>query len=522
MTETVALPVKDPFHLPRALILGIEVLEHLVSAAQPVVARERGDRSVLDHNARPPNLLLLITDQQQAATVDPGSACQTPHLDRLAEEGTQFTRCYAANPICSPSRASLFTGLYPHSHGMVDVPHAVEAYRAELKDCVPFWPRALRAAGYRTGYFGKWHVERSERLERFGFDKYEVARYNQLLGLVERDPTGMAHRRVVRQKGYRDFLVCGVVDGEVESTPEYRIYSDGIDFIRRAAQDPGTPWALMLSTEAPHDPYVALCSYFERYDPAALPRPPSFGDDLAGRPTLYRRIQSVWSGLDWDDFALAAACYYANVSLIDEQVGRLLDALAATGQAENTVVVFASDHGDYMGAHRLLLKGIPAFDEAYRVPLIVRGPGVPSGRLVGGVTSLLGLPPALVALALGIEFPCQAPSLLPWFQSEPGEWWPEAYAEMQGQRFAYQQRVVWQGNWKYVFNTFDEDELYDLAADPHEMRNLAAEHGYQPVLERMAARMWQIIRDTGDRNMLGAQYGMFRWAPVGPEWKGEE
>jgi choline-sulfatase len=331
----------------------------------------------------------------------------------------------------------------------------------------------------------------------------------------------MAHRRVVRQKGYRDFMVCGVVDGDAGSTPEIQIYSEGIDFIRRAAQDPGTPWALVLSTEAPHDPYVALRTYFERYDPGALPRPPSFDDDLAGRPALYRRIQSVWSDLDWDDFALATTCYYANVSLIDEQVGRLLDALAATDQAENTLVVFTSDHGEYMGAHRLLLKGIPAFDEAYRVPLIVRGPGVHQGRWVGDVASLPGLAPALVALALGIEFPCQAPSLLPWFQPEPAAWRSEAYAEMQGQRFAYQQRLLWQGSWKYVFNTFDRDELYDLAADPHEMRNLAGDPGCRPVLEQMAARMWHIIRDTADRNMLDAQYGMFRWAPVGPEWKGE-
>jgi N-acylglucosamine 2-epimerase len=522
MTETVALPVKDPFHLPRALILGIEALEHLVSAAQPVVARERGDRSALAYNVRPPNLLFLITDQQQAATVDPGSPCHTPCLDHLAASGTQFTRCYTVSPICSPARASLFTGLYPHAHGMVDTTHAVEPYRADLKEGLPFWPRSLRAAGYRTACFGKWHVERSERLENFGFDEYEVECYNQLMGLVERDAAGMAQRRVVRQKGYRDFLVSGVVDDLPESVPEYRIYSDGIRFLERAASEPDRPWALVLSTEAPHDPYVAVRACYERYDPATLPRPPSFDDDLAGRPAIYRRIQTVWRDLDWRDFARATACYYANVSLIDDQVGRILHALEALGQAENTIVVFASDHGEYMGAHRLLLKGIPAFDEAYRVPLIVRGPGVPQGRRVDDAASLLGLPSALVARTAGIEFPCQAPSLLPLLQPQPATWRSEAYAEMQGQRFAYQQRLLWLGSWKYVFNTFDQDELYDLAADPHEMHNLAGDPGCRPVLERMAARMWQTIRDTGDRNMLDAQYGMFRWAPVGPEWKGEE
>ncbi|NOZ70340.1 MAG: sulfatase-like hydrolase/transferase, partial [Chloroflexi bacterium] len=213
---------------------------------------------------RPPNLLLLITDQQQADTVAPQSPCQTPNLQRLAETGTRFQRCYAPNPICSPSRASLFTGLLPHSHGMVDVTHAVPSYRARLEPDLLFWPQVLQRAGYRTAYFGKWHVERSNRLENFGFDEYEVAQYHQLAGLVERSGP-MYLRRDVSQKGYRDFLLYGVVDDPVESTPEYRLYSDGIAFVREAAQNPAQPWLLVLSSEAPHDPYVALRPYFERY-----------------------------------------------------------------------------------------------------------------------------------------------------------------------------------------------------------------------------------------------------------------
>ena len=126
-----------------------------------------------------PNLLFLITDQQQAATIDPSTPCQTPHLDRLAAAGTRFTRCYAPNPICSPSRASLMTGLLPHSHGMVDVTHAVEPYRAELKPGLPFWSRTLQQVGYHTAYLGKWHIERSNRLENFGFETYDVEQYHQ-------------------------------------------------------------------------------------------------------------------------------------------------------------------------------------------------------------------------------------------------------------------------------------------------------------------------------------------------------
>ncbi|MFQ5593287.1 MAG: sulfatase-like hydrolase/transferase [Anaerolineae bacterium] len=468
---------------------------------------------------RQANLLFLITDQQRADTVESHTLCQTPNLDRLAAAGTRFTRCYTPNPLCSPTRASLMTGLLPHSHGMVDCTHTVESYRANLKADLPFWTRSLQEAGYRTAYFGKWHVERTNRLEDFGFEIYAVEPYQQQLGLVERDEQ-MSHRIVVRQKGYRDFLLCGVIDDAVETLPEYQLYSDGIGFLQQAAQDPGRPWALFLSAEAPHDPYVVPRSYFERYAPAAIPRPPSFDDDLSDRPAIYRRIQRVWRDLDWPQFAQATACYYAYCSVVDDQVGRVLDTLQELEQVENTIVVFLSDHGDYMGAHRLILKGVPAFEEAYRVPLILRGPGVPAGRVVPHIVSLIDLPATLVHLTIGGEFPGHGRSLLPLLQSEEPKWESEAFAEMQGQRFAYQQRVLWRENLKYIFNTFDEDELYDLAADPYEMHNLAGDAASQPAMERMAGRMWEIIAHTGDRNMLEAQYGMFRFAPVGPEWAG--
>ena len=200
-----------------------------------------------------PNLLFLITDQQRADTVEAQTACQTPNLDRLAAGGTQFSRCYSPNPICSPTRASLFTGLLPHSHGVVDVVHAVEPYRAKLKEGLDFWTGDLQAAGYHTGYFGKWHVERSNRLEDFGFDAYQVEQYQKVLGLVTRDDA-MQPSGKVQQPGYRDYLLYGVLDQPVEATPEYAISSDGIDFLRQAAGRPDQPWALFLSTEAPPDP----------------------------------------------------------------------------------------------------------------------------------------------------------------------------------------------------------------------------------------------------------------------------
>ena len=468
---------------------------------------------------RRPNLLLVITDQQRADTVEPGGPCQTPHLQALAAAGTRFDRCYAPNPICSPTRASLFTGMLPHTHGITDVTHAVDATQADLTPGMPFWPRRLRAAGYRTGYFGKWHVERSERLQDFGFDTFETEL--RLTGVQGHDGP-LSPRIAVRQEGYREFLLAGVHDGAAAEAPEARLVDLGIGFLEEATRDPERPWALVVATEAPHDPYLAPRELYERYDPDATLLPANFRDDLAGRPAVYGRIRSAWDDLTEREVREAIACYYATCTLLDDQVARLLAALEASGQADDTVVVFCSDHGDYLGAHGLFLKGVPAFEEAYRVPLILRGPGVPEGRAVAAPVGLIDLGPTLMRLLLDEDYPAHGHDLAPYLSRHLGDGDPatatgEAFAEFHGQRLRYTQRILWRGRWKYVFNGFAEDELYDLVADPFEGTNLAADPVHAETLRAMAARLWGIVRDTDDRTLGDAQYGMFRFAPVGPE-----
>lgn len=488
---------------------------------------------------RMPNLLFLITDQQQAATLEPQSPFPLPNLAALAQSGVRFANCYAPNPICAPARASLFTGLLPHNHGMVDNPHTVEAYRANLKDGLPFWSRDLQRSGYTTAYFGKWHIERSLRLENFGFGEYETEedayqgyrRYRLELGFPEK-PAPPRDTVQVEHTGYRPFVLSGVRPEPVEATLEYHLYSRGIDFIQRQAQRPDNqPWALVLSTLAPHDPYIVPQEYAARCDPASVPVPPSFHDTLADRPAIYRRLQSVWRNLEWEHFARAIASYHAFCTLIDDQVGRILQALRDTGQFKNTLVVFVSDHGDYLGAHRLMLKGVPAFEQAYRVPLILSGPGIPAGLVINQRVSQLDLAASMLPLLTGEAYhcqgdtgrqlPCVGRSLLPLisaeWQGQALDWDSQHFAECHGQRFFYTQRVLWWENFKYVFNGFDQDEFYNLSEDPHEMENRAADPRYRALIEEMAARMWQVMHTTGDYNMTEAEYAMFRFAPLGPQ-----
>jgi arylsulfatase A-like enzyme len=390
------------------------------------------------------------------------------------------------------------------------------------------WSQRLQREGYHTGYFGKWHVERSARLERFGFAEYEV------LGTGASDPSKfIAHRRrlglpptprdyvdryEVKQAGYRDYMLYGVLDEPEEGSAFYYTFAQGIDFLQRAAQR-DQPWCLFVSSSGPGDPHHVPRAYADRYDPDEIAEPASFCDDLAERPTVYRRQREVWEDVDWPDHAKAIACYYARCTLMDAQIGRLLAALEETGQADNTVVVYTNDHGIMMGAHGLHCLGVFPFEEGYRIPLIVRWPGVtPSGSTCEALVNTLDLTPTLCEMAnAGTLEAAEGRSLTPWLRGEtPTDWPDDCFAEFHGQRFFWTQRIVWADRYKYVFNGFDRDELYDLEDDPYEMTNLAVDPANTDLVEAMATRMWTHIRAIDDHNMLGSHYGSLRVAPVGP------
>lgn len=507
-----------------------------------------------------PNVLVLLTDQQAASTIEPGSPCRMPNVNQVANDGVRFERAYCPNPICSPSRASMLTGVLPHVHGMTNVTHGVEPYGARFRDNLDTWSERLAADGYHLGYFGKWHIERSGDLGKFGFDNYEIVRSDEFqngyaahrrdLGLPETptdSPANLEPSRTISDPGYEDFLLYGVRDEPPEGTEEYYLYSQGIDFVERAAEH-DDPWCAVVSTPGPHDPYLPPASVYEEYDSSGIPTPENFDDDLKDKPEIYRRQREVWADLTPDEYAEATACYYAFCTHIDDQIGRILDALRTTDQLDNTVIVYASDHGDLMGAHGLFLKGIPAFEETYRIPLLIRHPDGTSGQVRDELVQLHDLAPTLVDLAGGdgTAFPPEsrmevrnpharggeaiealdddpsftATSLVPFLHGEvPAAHRNEAFAECHAQDFPWCQRVYWRDDLKYVFNTFGRDELYDRAEDPHELRNRVDDEEYEEDVKDLAGRMWQIARETGDYQISELHYGMHRFAPVGPNWR---
>jgi arylsulfatase A-like enzyme len=477
-----------------------------------------------------PNILFLMTDQMQGRVLAPDHPCQTPNFDNLAAAGVRFTRAYTPNAVCSPARASLMTGLLPHNHGVLTVTHTVDADQSELRADEPHWAQRLSAAGYRTGYFGKWHVERTYDLDRFGWQQSASEGSEPLRRLegeaAERVNTGSfsLEMHLENPPGYERQRFYGVTDVPPERRRVGIRTELALEFLDGALAA-NEPWCCFVSVIEPHDPFICGEEAFALYDVDSIELAPNVHDDMSDRPGIYRKAARSWDGMTDRQHREAAACYYASISEIDQQFGRLIDRVKAAGQLEDTIIVLTSDHGELLGAHGLYCKNFTASEEIYNIPLILAGPGIRRGEVADARVGSHDLCPTLLELtgSDGIDSPDSrsfAEVLRdPW--GAPADF-QTGYAEYFGVRMALTQRVVWDGQWKFVFNGFDFDELYDLAADPYEMVNLASNPQYRDRLRWMTKQMWDVVTRTGDHSLLNSQYPILRVAPYGPLIEQEE
>ncbi len=465
-----------------------------------------------------PNFLFLMADHFTARAANTG-ACHTPNIDKIAERGIRFRRCYTVNAICSPARATLFTGVHVHAHGMYDCTHTVDDARARFRTELPTWSQALAEAGYHCAYFGKWHVERSNELSRFGW-RYQFdepyGKWRKAMGLSGAQQLVSARR--LGGRGYAERVLYGVTAEPAQASRTAHIFRRGAEYLERELAN-REPWCLFLSTPEPHDPYIAPQEYFDMYDSAKIELPASFNDDLAGKPNVLKRMQRVFAELTADEFREAIACFYAVCSMIDAEIGYVLDALDRIGQAERTVIIFLVDHGDLMGAHRMFTKGVTPYEEVYNVPLVISSPGFAQGQECEHVVSLGDVCPTVLELAQLRPFDvCHFRSLAPLLREpQTPDWVDEAYAEFHGQRYFFTQRILWRGNLKYVMNAFDYDEMYDLGKDPWELENVAENPEYADAREEMLRGIWRKIHETGDETLANAHYWSLRFFDLGPD-----
>jgi arylsulfatase len=407
-----------------------------------------------------PNVLLVCTDQHPwfaLGSVD--GSYVTPAFDRLADRGTLFTGCHSTHPQCSPARSSLVTGQYPHQTGMETL---FTWGPGDLDGDSPSVGRVFREAGYETVYFGRWDLGRDNARE-LGWETRGL------------DVTG--------------------TPGRAGRDRDAQTLADALSFVTERADD--RPFFLTTSFNLPHPPYFEDTTFAPRHDVAEVPVPSSFDDDLADRPA-FQRDRAADLDLDEETVRNVNYQFRTMVSRVDDYVGQLLDALERAGVREETVVVCTADHGDMLGAHGLIKKGVVAYDEILRVPLVVDVPGRESRReRVPDLVSLAELPGTLLAAA-GVPrggFP--GGSVLDALDRESP---PDDERVFFEHKYAYWGEHPYRGvrtrDWKYVQYFEDPtDELYHVSEDPGETTN----HSGNPEYEGHERRLRDSVRAWWDR-----------------------
>jgi len=436
---------------------------------------------------RPNFLVILVDDLRWDELGFMGHPyVKTPHIDRIAREGLRCRNAFVVAPLCSPSRASFLTGLYPHSHGITD-----NTNRSPQSYLLKTFPQALRNAGYETGFIGKWHMGNDAR-PRPGFD-YWVGMPGQGESL---DPDLFEDGRMTKVRGY-------VTD----------IFTDrAVSFLRR----PRTrPFLLYLPHKAIHpnvtqrddgsvsDPkaetFIPAQRHEELYAGVQVPRRPNATDTLEGKPALTRRLEGVLPlgpGTGSPDQAILGR--QRMLAAVDEGVGRIFQALEQTGQLDDTVLVFTSDEGYFYGEHHLSVERRLAYEESIRIPLLIRYPRlVRPGRTLDEMVLSIDLAPTVLELSgTPVAGAMHGRSIVPLLRGGAVPWRSSFLVEHSSDNvFPRMQNMGYTAvrGQRYKYIRYEDlvgmDELYDLDADPYEMKNVVAEPVSQPALGRMKAEL---------------------------------
>ncbi|MFE2030872.1 sulfatase-like hydrolase/transferase [Streptomyces hygroscopicus] len=457
------------------------------------------------------NLLFLMTDQHRVDTLgcygNPHVA--TPNLDRLAATGTRFDRFYTPTAICTPARASLLTGQAPFRHRLLANYERNVGYLEDLREDAFTFPRALAERDYQLGLVGKWHVGTHRNAASHGFDGPDLPGWHNPVDhpdyLAYLEERGLPRYRITdpvrgtTPNGNPGNLLAARLQQPVEATFEHYLATRTIEQLDRYAAD-GRPFYLATHFFGPHLPYLLPDAYYDRYDPGLVELPPSIAETFEGKPPVQRNYSAHWT---FDTMPIEVtrkliAVYWGYVTLIDEQIGRILTRLDELGLTDDTSVFFTADHGEFTGAHRLHDKGPAMYEDIYRIPGIIRVPGQ-EPQVRREFVSLTDCTATILELAGCDPSPAtDSRSLLPLVRGEHPDWPEELLAEFHGHHFPYPQRMLREDRYKLVVNPESVNELYDLDADPHELSNRYEHPELAGVRRRMMRRLYDLLRERGD------------------------
>jgi len=447
-----------------------------------------------------PNVLFFLTDDQRrdAMSAYGNRILHTPNMDRIAQNGMRFDLGFVTNALCRPSRTSILTGQYSHTHGVLhnsdgrDLPG-----RAGLTPDQVTFPALFKNAGYWTALAGKWHLLN----EPGGFHQYAI-----LPGQgVYLDPTMIVNGASVQFRGHVEDVVG----------------DQAIHFLTQRPKD--KPFLLLCHFKAPHRQWIPAARFQHRFENVTMPEPRTFHDTLKGRPSAVR--DSSMKVADLPDFRdrgcpdsmaadARASCnlqqlvknYYRVLLGVDENVGRVLDYLADEGQLDNTIVVYTSDNGFFLGDHGLMDKRL-MYEESISVPYLVSWPAVlPKGKVDKDHFVLnVDFAPTLLDLA-GIPAPAemQGQSVRPLLTGNAPQEWRASflyeYFEYPAVHCVRKNRGVRTHRYKLIHFWEDPEsfELYDLEKDPSEMNNVASEASMKPVFVELKAQLERLRKETHD------------------------
>ena len=458
----------------RCLILIITI----ATCANDAQAEEQED------SHKRPNILFLLSDDQRPDTIGAlgNEIIKTPNLDALARGGAVFTRATCANPICTPSRAEIFSGCTSFRNGVLD-------FGRQIEPDLALWPQTMHDAGYHTWFVGKWHNR--GKPSSHGFED-TLGLFSGGGGKWWKDQIDWKGSPIT---GYRGWIFQ-TEDGKkfpdkgVGLSPDIsaKFANAAIQFIERKTDK---PWFLQVSFTAPHDPLIMPTGFESMYKSAAVQLPKNFlpehhfdHGNFDGRdekllpwprkPELVREV---------------IAMYYAVISHMDQQIGRIVQSLKDTKQLENTIVIFASDHGLGVGSHGLRGKQ-SMYEHTIGVPLIIQGPGIPKGARRNAQCYLRDLFPTMCELT-GIKIPktVEGKSLASILSGKEKSVYDEIYGY-----FRDKQRMIRTDRWKLVhYPHLEKYQLFDIASDPDELKNVIEEAELQQVAMALKTKLkqWQ-------------------------------
>lgn len=449
-----------------------------------------------------PNILLLMTDQQRWDAMGcSGGWVRTPNLDRVAAEGVRFTNCVATSPVCIPTRLSLATGLYPHNTGVWNnMQHRMPAH-------APTWMQAVRGAGYRTSLFGKTHLHPHQGdlregeglmhacglddVDEIGGPRASAQVLSHMTAGWEAKGLWGAYRADYRERfRTKPHLVRPSTLG-LEDYADVYVGQQAKRYLRD--YDRPEPWCCWVSFGGPHEPWDTPEPYASRYDPKqmppAIPRPPA-GERPRGQ--LDRLMERMNPAFEPGEVGRLRADYAGNVTLIDDQIGEILDAVEARGELEYTVIVHTSDHGEMNGDHGLIYKS-NFLNGAVRIPLLVRTPdSTHAGSVCDSPVEWIDIGPTLVQMAGGELEHRQFGKSLCGVLEEVGTTHRDfAISEIDGEI------MLLDREWKAAINTEGEVYLlFDVREDPEETRNLAGRPEAAEIETAMRLRILERLMQT--------------------------